>query len=129
MTTIHHDLPYALADHTFAIATEGGLVLCYSCTKDHSDVEVVVFGLTTGKSYEYVASATHAREAYAKAKANGTLLSTEAAQQVIDGEAKLVRLTQRGRSFYRAVTGSPFRYAQACAKRSSVKTGYDVLSA
>jgi len=67
-----------------------------------------------------------AREVYAMARDSGTLLSTEAAQSVIDGEASMVKLTQKGRSFYRAVKGSPFRYASACATRSGVKTGYDV---
>ena len=50
-----------------------------------------------------------------------------AAQQVVDGDAQLVRLTQKGRSFYRAVTGSPFRYAEGCMKRSGIATGYDVV--
>ena len=128
MPTVNDTRPYAFENHDFAIATDGGLLLFYSLTKDHSTADVVVFGLTNGKQYEIQASVGHAREAYAKAKAEGTLLSTEAAQAVVDGDAKLVRLTQRGRSFYRSVTGSPFRYAEGCTKRSGIATGYDVVA-
>lgn len=89
----------------------------------------VVYASSEGDHLDGFLCVEQLRTMYRRAKADGTLLSTEAAQQVIDGDAKLVRLTQRGRSFYRAVTGSPFRYAEGCMKRAGVKTGYDVVNA
>ena len=89
----------------------------------------VVYASSKGDHVDGFLCVDKLRNMYRRAKADGTLLSTEAAQQVIDGDAKLVRLTQRGRSFYRAVTGSPFRYAEGCMKRAGVKTGYDVVEA
>ena len=115
----------ATANHTFAVAGQGGVLFFYSITEGSAYAEVV--SVTSERTLQHGTSVAAARKAYTKAKANGALLSTEAAQQVIDGEAKLVRLTQKGRSFFRAVTGSPFRYAEGCMKRSGLATGYDIV--
>lgn len=117
----------ATATHTFAVYNNDDFTLV-SVTAGDSDAEVVYAG-PHGDSFDGYMSVEWARDVYAAAKAEGRLLSTEAAQQVIDGEASLVRLTQRGRSFYRAVKGSPFRYAEGCMKRAGVQTGYDVVIA
>ena len=125
MTTTNDCRPYATTTTTFAIAGKGGVLFFYSVTGNSADAEVI--SVTATRTLQHCTSVAAARKAYAKAKANGALLSTEAAQQVVDGDAKLVRLTQKGRAFFRAVTGSPFRYAEGCMKRSGVVTGYDVI--
>ena len=115
----------ATTTSTFAVAGNGGVLFFYSVTAGESYAEVV--SVTSTRTLQHGTFVAAARKAYAKAKATGALLSTEAAQQVVDGDAQLVRLTQKGRSFYRAVTGSPFRYAEGCMKRSGIATGYDVV--
>ena len=125
MTTINDCRPYATTNHTFAIAGQGGVLFFVSTTEGSTSAEIV--SVTATRTLQHVSSVEAARRMYAKAKAAGTLMSTEAAQLVLDGDAKLVRLTQRGRSFFRAVTGSPFRYAEGCTKRSGLATGYDII--
>ena len=118
----------ATKNHDFCVATSTGSLLFVSVTKG-DDYANLVLADRTGDMVDTELTLAAARNLYRMAKADGQLLSTEAGQSVIDGEAQLVRLTQKGRSFTRAVKGSPFRYAQSCARRSGIKTGYDVLSA
>lgn len=116
----------ATKSHSFAVATADYIV--FVDVESGADTCEVVFATQSGDLRESTDSVEFARHLYRAAKAEGRLISTESAQQVIDGEAKLVKLTQRGRSFFRVVKGSPFRYAQSCARRSGVKTGYDVCA-
>ena len=117
----------ATKTHSFAIAHVTGEIVFVHVEAGEATCEVVVAS-TIGDLDEVTETVEYARGLYRAAKAAGSLISTESAQQVIDGEAQLVRLTQRGRSFFRVVKGSPFRYAEACMKRSGIKTGYDVVA-
>ena len=117
----------AAKTHSFAVAHVTGEIVFVHVEAGEATCEVVVAS-TIGDLNEVTESVEFARGLYRAAKAEGRLISTESAQQVIDGEAKLVKLTQRARSFFRVVKGSPFRYAQSCARRPGVKTGYDVCA-
>ena len=117
----------ATKTHSFAVANPAGEIVFVHVEAGATDCEAVVAS-TIGDLSESTMPLSWARDLYRAAKAEGSLISTESAQQVIDGEAKLVKLTQKGRSFFRVVKGSPFRYAQSCARRSGVKTGYDVCA-
>ena len=115
--------------HSFAVVrSSDNAIIFVSVDAGDTTAEVVVAD-TTGDLAEATMPVQWARDLYRAAKASGRLMSTDHGQLVIDGEASLVRLTQRGREFYRAVKGSPFRYAEGCMKRSGLATGYDVLSA
>ena len=116
----------ATKSHSFAVATTDYLV--FVDVEAGADTCEVVIATPSGDLRETTESVDFGRNLYRGAKAEGRLISTESAQQVIDGEAKLVKLTQRGRSFFRVVKGSPFRYAQSCARRSGWPTGYDVCA-
>ena len=115
----------ATKTHSFAVAHESGEIVFVHVESGADSCEAVLAS-TIGDLTEDTMTIAWARDIYRAAKAEGSLISTESAQQVIDGEAKLVKLTQKGRSFFRVVKGSPFRYAQSCARRSGIKTGYDV---
>lgn len=117
----------ATATHDFAIYNVDANDFTFVSIDEGDGYGDVVHASCDGDMFDGFLCVTILRDMYASAKAEGRLLSTEAAQSVIDGDASLVRLTQRGRSFYRSVTGSPFRYAEGCMKRAGVKTGYDVL--
>ena len=117
----------ATATHTFACFNPDTRDFTFVSTTAGDHTADVVYARTDGDLYDGFMSVEWAREVYSMAKASGTLMSTEAAQSVIDGEASLVCFTQRGRAFYRAVKGSPFRYAEGCMKRSGLATGYDVV--
>tara|TARA_R110001632_G_scaffold207128_1_gene331120 strand:+ start:16826 stop:17197 length:372 start_codon:yes stop_codon:yes gene_type:complete len=116
----------ATATHTFAVYNTADGDFTFVSIAAGDDYADVVHASCEADMYDGFMTIEWARALYVAARDSGTLLSTEAAQSVIDGDAKMVKLTQKGRSFHRAVKGSPFRYAQSCATRSGVKTGYDV---
>ncbi len=117
----------ATKSHSFCVVRRDNALIFVSAEAGDTTTEVVV-ATPEGDLAEATMPVQWSRDLYSAARSDGRLLSTDHGQLIIDGEASLVRLTQRGRSFYRAVKGSPFRYAQACAKRAGVKTGYDVVS-
>ncbi len=117
----------ATKSHSFCAVTSDNNLIFVSVDAGDDYADVVVAS-PKGDLDEACMTIQWCRDLYRAAKAEGRLLSTDHGQLVIDGEASLVKLTQKGRSFYRAVKGSPFRYAQACARRSGIKTGYDVVS-
>ncbi len=119
----------ATSTHTFAVFNDEAGVpdFTFVSVEEGDRYADTVHASPDGDLYDGFLCVGILRDLYADAKAEGRLMSTEAAQSVIDGEASLVRLTQRGRTFYRAVKGSPFRYAEGCMKRSGLATGYDVL--
>ena len=115
----------ATATHTFAVYNVNANDFTFVSTTAGDNTADVVYAGTDGDLYDGFMSVEWARKVYAMAKASGTLLSTEAAQSVIDGEARLVKLTQKGRCFFRSVKGTASRYAMAVEARSGVRTGYD----
>lgn len=119
----------ATSTHSFAVYCVASNDFMFVSVDAGDDYAEFVYAGCDGDSWEGTHPVACARLEYTEARESGRLLSMDAAQSVIDGEARLVKLTQKGRSFYRAVKGSPFRYASACATRSGVKTGYDVVNA
>ena len=125
MTTTNNNV-LAVNNHTFAVAMNLRSMYCIEVAEGQSMALVVRFQLGIDGWKEVGTPKTmtveDARGTYRDAKTAGRLLSSDAATDVVDGDATLCCMMQPGGQFYRSVKGNPFRYAQSCEKRSGVRT-------
>lgn len=125
MTTTNNNV-LAVNNHTFAAAVSLRSMYCIEVAEGQSMALVVRFqlGLSGWKEVGTPMTMTveEARAMYRNAKADGRLLSSDAATDVVNGDSTLCELSQPGGSFWRSVKGNPFRYAASCERRSGVST-------